>query len=166
MGNPFSLGWILICRNMRSNCSSPYHGAIVAIDPNNGDILAMVSKPDFDLDLFSGKTTKQEYQDVMLDPAHPLYNRALQTRYPPGSTWKLLMAAACLTTKTIPFDFKLDCPGSFTFGDHTYHDDAVHGCRCASIHCPVVRCILLSHDFEAWDRFDVPLCARCLDSIR
>lgn len=112
-------------------------GAVVALDPNNGDIIALVSKPDFDLDLFSGKTTKAEYQSVMLDPAHPLFNRALQTRYPPGSTWKLMMAAACLTTKTIPFDFKLTCPGAFTYGNHTYHDDAVHGVT--DIHQSIVR---------------------------
>ena len=155
-GESIQLGMDIDLQEYAEQLLSPYHGAIVAIDPNNGDILAMVSKPDFDLDIFSGKTTKQEYQDVMLDPAHPLYNRALQTRYPPGSTWKLLMAAACLTTKTIPFDFKLDCPGYFTFGDHTYNDDAVTWrYRCASIYCPVVRRILLSHDFETWDRFDV-----------
>jgi penicillin-binding protein 2 len=103
------------------------HGAIVALDPNTGEILSLVSKPDFDLDIFSGRTSKAEYQSVMLDKSNPLYNRATQTRYPPGSTWKPMMAAAALATKTIPFNFVLGCPGSFTFGDHTYNDDAVHG---------------------------------------
>lgn len=112
------------------------HGAIVALDPNNGEILSFVSKPDYDLDVFSGKTTKAEYQEVMLDPAKPLYNRATQTSYPPGSTWKLMMAAACLQSKTIPLNFTISCPGSFTFGDHTFNDDATHGA--VNIHRSIV----------------------------
>jgi penicillin-binding protein 2 len=136
-GENMQLGMDIDLQEYAEQLLAPYHGAIVALDPRNGDILALVSKPDFDLDVFSGKTTKQEYQDVMLDPAHPLYNRAIQSRYPPGSTWKLLMAAACLTSKTIPFDFKLSCPGYFTFGDHTYNDDAVHGL--VDIHSSIVR---------------------------
>ena len=136
-GESIQLGMDIDVQEYAEQLMDPYHGAAVAMDPNNGDIIALVSKPDFDLDLFSGKTTKAEYQAVMLDPAHPLYNRALQSRYPPGSTWKLMMAAACMTTKTIPMDFKLVCPGSFTYGNHTYHDDAVHGVT--DIHNSIVR---------------------------
>lgn len=136
-GSNLQLGMDIDMQVYAEQLLDPYHGAVVALDPNNGDILTLVSKPDFDLDLFSGKTTKAEYQGVMLDPAHPLFNRALQTRYPPGSTWKLMMAAACLSTKVIPFDFKLSCPGAFTFGNHTYHDDAVHGVT--DIHTSIVR---------------------------
>lgn len=126
-GEPIQLGLDINLQEYAEQLLDPYHGAVVCMDPNTGDILALVSKPDFDLDLFSGKTTKQEYQEVMLDPAHPLYDRATQSRYPPGSTWKLMMASAMLNTHDIPWDFKLDCPGSFTYGDHTYHDDAAHG---------------------------------------
>ncbi|MFI5202555.1 MAG: penicillin-binding protein 2, partial [Candidatus Kapaibacterium sp.] len=136
-GEPVQLGMDIDLQEYAEQLLEPYHGAVVAMDPNNGDILALVSKPDFDLDLFSGKTTKLEYQDVMLDPAHPLYDRATQSSYPPGSTWKLMMASAVLTTKDIPFDFKLDCPGSFTYGDHTYHDDAAHGW--VNVHTSTVR---------------------------
>jgi penicillin-binding protein 2 len=98
------------------------HGAVVAIDPNNGEILALVSKPDFDLDLFSGKTTKEEYQAVMLDKAHPLYNRALQTKYPPGSTYKMMVGAAALQTGTIDTNYKLVCGGGFSWGGNFYGD--------------------------------------------
>ena len=136
-GDNIQLGMDIDLQEYAEQLLDPYHGAIVALDPNNGDILALVSKPDFDLDIFSGKTTKAEYQSVMLDPANPLYNRALQSRYPPGSTWKLMMAAACMNSHTIPFDFKLVCPGSFTFGNHTYHDDQVHGLT--DIHQSIVR---------------------------
>jgi len=136
-GDNMQLGMDIDLQEYAEQLLTPYHGAIVAIDPRNGDILALVSKPDFDLDLFSGKTSKKEYQSVMLDPDHPLFDRATQTKYPPGSTWKLLMAAACLATKTIPFDFKLSCPGSFTFGNHTYNDDNVHGI--VDVHQSIVR---------------------------
>ena len=136
-GSNLQLGMDIDLQQYAEQLLDPYHGAVVALDPNNGDILALVSKPDFDPDIFSGKTTKAEYQSVMLDPADPLYNRALQTRQPPGATWKLLMAAAVLQTKTIPFDFKLSCPGSFTYGDHTYMDDAVHGIT--DVHSSIVR---------------------------
>jgi penicillin-binding protein 2 len=136
-GEPIQLGLDIDLQMYAEQLMEGHHGAVVALDPNNGDILALVSKPDFDLDLFSGKTSKEEYQQVMLDPAHPLYNRALQSRYPPGSTWKLMMAAACLKTGTIPFDYKLVCPGAFTYGNHTYHDDATHGLT--NVHTSIVR---------------------------
>ncbi|HET6402946.1 MAG TPA: penicillin-binding protein 2 [Candidatus Kapabacteria bacterium] len=136
-GEPIELGMDIDLQEYAEQLLDPYHGAIVVMDPNNGDILALVSKPDFDLDLFSGTTTKKEYQDVMLDPAHPLYDRATQSSYPPGSTWKMVMASGVLTTKDIPFDFKLDCPGSFTYGNHTFHDDAAHGW--VNIHSAIVK---------------------------
>ncbi len=126
-GQSIQLGMDIELQEYAEQLLEGMHGAVVALDPNTGEILSLVSKPDFDLDIFSGRTSKAEYQEVMLDPAHPLYNRATQTRYPPGSTWKLMMAAAAMQTKTIPMNFSISCPGSFTFGDHTYHDDAVHG---------------------------------------
>jgi len=114
-----------------------HHGAVVAMDPNTGEILSLVSKPDFDLDIFSGRTSKAEYQAVMLDKSNPLYNRATQTRYPPGSTWKLMMAAACMQTGTIPLNYMFGCVGSFTYGNHTYKDDGFHGT--INIHRSIVQ---------------------------
>jgi penicillin-binding protein 2 len=136
-GSSLQLGMDIDVQMYAEQLMDQYHGAVVAMDPNNGEILALVSKPDFDLDLFSGKTSKAEYQSVMLDPSHPLFNRALQTKYPPGSTWKLMMAAACIESKTIPLDYKIMCGGAFTYGNHTYHDDATHGPT--NIHTSVVR---------------------------
>lgn len=115
------------------------HGAVVAIDPNNGEILALVSKPDFDLDIFSGRTSKQEYQSVMLDKSNPLFNRATQTKYPPGSTWKMMMLAAALQSKTIGFNYTFNCPGSFTYGNHTYMDH-FHGAGVTNARSITVSC--------------------------
>jgi penicillin-binding protein 2 len=105
----------------------PYHGAVVALDPNNGEILAMASAPDYDPNIFSGVTNRQEYQKVHDDPGNPLLNRATQAVYPPGSTWKPLMSIAGLTEGLIKPNTMVNCPGSYTYGGHTWKCDAVHG---------------------------------------
>lgn len=69
-------------------------GAAVVIEPKSGEILALVSKPDYDLRKFSGRTPKAIYDSIANDPETPMFNRATQTSYPPGSTWKMLMALA------------------------------------------------------------------------
>ncbi len=97
-------------------------GVIVAMDPNNGEILAMASYPTFDPNLFSQRiTTKEgraEYAALLRDPKTPLYNRAIQGRYPPGSTWKVPMAVAGLEQGAITIDHsKLLCGGGITVGN-------------------------------------------------
>ncbi|MEO5929903.1 MAG: penicillin-binding protein 2 [Candidatus Kapaibacterium sp.] len=105
----------------------PYHGAVVAMDPNNGEILAMVSAPDYDPNVFSGPTTKAEYDAIANDPAKPLLNRATQAIYPPGSTWKILMSIAGLKEGLIKPTTLVTCPGSFSYGGNTWKCDATHG---------------------------------------
>jgi penicillin-binding protein 2 len=102
-------------------------GALVAIDPNDGGILAMVSEPDFDLDLFSGVTPPEIWRSLNNDEAHPLYNRATLTRYPPGSTFKMLLAIAALESGTITPSWHVTCSGAFRFGNRTFKDLHVHG---------------------------------------
>jgi penicillin-binding protein 2 len=97
-------------------------GVIISMDPNNGEILAMASAPTFDPNLFSQRiTTKEgraEYQKLLDDPDHPLLNRAIQGRYPPGSTWKPLMATAGLKQGAISIDnSNLVCAGGITIGN-------------------------------------------------
>ncbi|HVZ40069.1 MAG TPA: penicillin-binding protein 2 [Candidatus Kapabacteria bacterium] len=104
-----------------------YHGAVVALDPNNGEILAMASAPDYDPALFSGVTTKEAYEKVANDPGKPLLNRATQAVYPPGSTWKMLMAIAGLTEGYIKPSTTISCPGSFTLGGNTWKCHGAHG---------------------------------------
>ncbi len=80
-------------------------GAVAVMDPNNGEILAMVSRPAFDPNIFSqlSKTPegKEEIQELQEDPAKPLYNRVLQGQFPPGSTWKLFTTVAALNERII-----------------------------------------------------------------
>ena len=96
-------------------------GVIIAMDPNNGEILALASAPTFDPNLFSRIGTKEgraEYTTLLSDPNKPLINRAIQGRYPPGSTWKPLMATAGLQQGVISLeDSNLVCGGGITIGN-------------------------------------------------
>lgn len=102
-------------------------GACVAIDPTNGEILALVSKPDYDITLLSGKDFKQNYKKIISNPNNPLLNRAIQSRYPPGSTIKPLMAIAALEEGLINEYSTFYCPGSFQFGDRAFGCHGAHG---------------------------------------
>jgi penicillin-binding protein 2 len=104
-----------------------YRGAIVAIDPNDGGVLAMVSKPDFDPSVFSGVTSAEAWNQLNTDPEKPLFNRATMTRYPPGSTFKMLIAAAALEEGIIDENYRITCNGAFRFGNKTFKDLHVHG---------------------------------------
>ncbi|MBV9210412.1 MAG: penicillin-binding protein 2 [Acidobacteria bacterium] len=97
-------------------------GVIIAMDPNNGEILALASMPTFDPNLFSQRITSKEgraeYAALLKDPRTPLYNRAIQGRYPPGSTWKIPMAVAGLQQGAITLDHSnLVCGGGITIGN-------------------------------------------------
>jgi penicillin-binding protein 2 len=80
-------------------------GAIAMMDPNNGEILAMVSRPAFDPNIFSQRAKtpegKEDIRELYEDPDKPLYNRVIQGAFPPGSTWKLLTTIAALSEGTI-----------------------------------------------------------------
>jgi len=97
-------------------------GVIIAMDPNNGEILALASLPTFDPNLFSqriaSKEGRAEYAALLADPKKPLLNRAVQGRFPPGSTWKPLMATAGLQQGAITIAHSnLTCGGGITIGN-------------------------------------------------
>jgi penicillin-binding protein 2 len=102
--------------------SATKRGVIIAMDPNNGEILALASYPTFDPNLFSQRITTKggriEYKALLDDPQTPLLNRAIQSRYPPGSTWKIPMAVAGLQQGAITLDHSnLVCGGGITIGN-------------------------------------------------
>ncbi len=95
-------------------------GALVAIDPRNGEILAFVSKPTFDPNLFVDGIDVESWKELNESIDKPLLNRALRGTYPPGSTFKPFMAIAALTTgKRTPTQVTYD-GGTFQFGNHTF----------------------------------------------
>jgi penicillin-binding protein 2 len=102
--------------------SATKRGVIVAMDPNNGEIMAMASYPTFDPNLFSQRITtkagRAEYAALLNDPQTPLLNRAIQAKYPPGSTWKIPMAVAGLQQGVITIDkSSLVCGGGIQIGN-------------------------------------------------
>jgi penicillin-binding protein 2 len=102
-------------------------GAVVAIDPRNGGIIALVSKPDYNLSLMSGTTTPEIWRSLNNDEGIPLYNRATLTRYPPGSTFKMLLALVALDKKIIDENWTITCSGSFRYGNKVFKCEHVHG---------------------------------------
>lgn len=96
------------------------HGAVVAMNPRNGDILAMASKPDFDPNLFSRGISPESWKSIVDNPAHPLQNRATQGQYPPGSIFKVLVAMAGLEERMITPETVFQCNGVYPFGNREY----------------------------------------------
>jgi penicillin-binding protein 2 len=102
-------------------------GALVAIEPSTGGVLAFVSKPGFDPNLFVDGIDPQNWNELNNSPDKPMLNRAMNGTYPPGSTFKPFMALAALFFgKRTPSQAIAD-PGYFTFGNHTFRDDKVGG---------------------------------------
>jgi penicillin-binding protein 2 len=103
-------------------------GAAVAMDVRTGDVIAMVSLPTFDNNLFSSAIDPLERQRILSDPAAPLINRAVAGQYPSGSTIKPFVAAAALQEKTIKENTVLDTSeGRIVVGETTFSDWKVHG---------------------------------------
>lgn len=103
-------------------------GAIVALDPRNGEILAFVSSPDYDLRDFTGRISVELWNSLRDDEDSPLYNRCSMAAYPPGSTFKMLVAAAALQEGIIDINTRIHCAGVHLlagqeFGCHGAHGD-------------------------------------------
>jgi penicillin-binding protein 2 len=96
-------------------------GAVVAIDPSDGGVLALCSEPDFDLDILNGKTRKNEWAEIALSPEKPLFNRAVQAAYPPGSTYKMVLAIAGLEEGVIKPNDTIYCTGGWNYGGRIFH---------------------------------------------
>jgi len=102
-------------------------GALVAIDPSNGEILAFVSKPNFDPNLFVDGIDFENWKALNESLDKPLLNRALRGAYPPGSTYKPFMAMAALTLGKRTPQQTISDPGYFNFGNHRFRDDKEGG---------------------------------------
>jgi penicillin-binding protein 2 len=97
-------------------------GAVVVMDPRNGDVLAMVSTPAFEIDRFTGTIDRNAWLRVIQDPEHPLLNRTIQSQYAPGSVFKIVVAAAGLQEGTITPADRTNCTGDFHLGEWTFKD--------------------------------------------
>ncbi len=102
-------------------------GALVALDPKTGEVLAFVSKPTFDPNLFVDGIDADNWQALNESPDKPLLNRALRGTYPPGSTYKPFMALAALQSGKRAEKTLISDPGFFMFGNHRFRDDKEGG---------------------------------------
>ncbi len=97
-------------------------GSIVAMDPTNGEILALVSHPAFNPNDLSEGTSAGKFLSLLNDKRRPLMNRAIQGQYPPGSIFKIVMGAALLETKEASPESSIHCPGFLQFGNRAFRD--------------------------------------------
>ena len=96
-------------------------GAIVAMDPRNGEILAMASAPTFDPNSFSARISAEDWNVLINDPDNPMQNRAIQNSYSPGSIFKLIMADAGLSEGILQENTRVLCTGSKVFYNRLFH---------------------------------------------
>jgi penicillin-binding protein 2 len=95
-------------------------GSIVVLRPASGEILAMVSYPWYDPDIFNSNDSGTDYQALVNDTKKPLINRAIQSGYPPGSTFKIVMTTGILSEEAFPVEKTVDCRGEMTYGDRLW----------------------------------------------
>jgi penicillin-binding protein 2 len=104
-----------------------YTGSVVVLDPRSGDVLSLLSVPGYDPNDFALGIDSDTWKSLNSDTRLPLQNRALQGRYPPGSTFKIVVAAAALEEGLITSDFKVSCRGGATFFNRFFRCHSVHG---------------------------------------
>ncbi len=95
-------------------------GVLLALNPQNGEILAIVNAPSYDPEMWSGGISQKNWEMLRDDPNHPLVNRAIRGQYPPGSTYKIITAAAGLEEGVINERSTVTCNGSFRYGNRTF----------------------------------------------
>lgn len=98
----------------------PRMGSVIVMRPATGEILAMVSYPWYDPNLFTGANAGNEYATLLADKNNPLLNRAIQSSYPPASTFKAIMTTGIIEEKAFPTDSKILCPGEISYGDRVF----------------------------------------------
>jgi len=104
-----------------------HQGALVAIEPNTGEILALVSSPSYDLKDFASVTTHDLWKELSSDPRKPLFNRATMSVYPPGSTFKMITAIAALEEGIVNENWQVNCAGGYQYGDRFFGCTHQHG---------------------------------------
>jgi penicillin-binding protein 2 len=126
-GNNLQLSLDIGLQQVAEQAFAGKRGALVAIEPSTGDVLAFVSAPSFDPNSFVDGIDQQTWDALNNSSDHPLLNRPLHGTYPPGSTYKPFMALAALTLHKRTPGWGFQDPGYFTFGGHTFRNDVRSG---------------------------------------
>jgi penicillin-binding protein 2 len=114
-------------------------GAVIVMDPRDGSILAMVSKPSFDPNLFKRGISNENWEKLLNNSLCPMQNKAISGQYPPGSTYKPVVAAAALEEGLITPDATFYCNGTYRLGNRTYRCWKKHGHGEISLHRAIVE---------------------------
>ncbi|MGC8774591.1 MAG: penicillin-binding protein 2 [Chlorobaculum sp.] len=137
-----------------------HSGAVVAIDPSDGGVLALCSEPDFDLDILNGKTRKKEWADIVFSPEKPLFNRAVQAVYPPGSTYKMVLAIAGLEEGVIKPEDTILCTGGWNYGGRIFHCHGGHAHGIVNLKKAIIEScniyfyqLMLKVGLDTWDKY-------------
>lgn len=114
-------------------------GAVVALDPRNGEVLAMVSRPTFDPNKFTGRISRKDWVEIANDKDKPLLNRAIQAQLAPGSTFKPIMSIAGLQEGVIDDKTEFFCPGGASFYGHYFACHVKGGHGAISLHRAIAQ---------------------------
>ena len=114
-------------QEVAENAFKDKRGAVVAMDPSTGEILAFLSAPNYNLEDFSKVTSNEVWRDLNTNPDKPMFNRASMSTFAPGSTFKMISAIAGLEEGIIDTNFKVNCGGGYQFGDRYFKCLHVHG---------------------------------------
>ena len=138
-GNTVKLSIDIKLQHLVEELFGDRRGALVALDPKTGEILAFVSKPTFDPNLFVEGIDTESWQSLNESPDKPLLNRALRGTYPPGSTYKPFMALAALEIGARTPEQSIADPGYFMFGNHRFRDDKEGGHGMVNMYQSIVQ---------------------------
>ncbi|MGD9506311.1 MAG: penicillin-binding protein 2 [Syntrophobacteraceae bacterium] len=133
--------WLTVDMDLQrvaEDCLKDKVGAIAAVDPKTGAVLALASSPTFDQEQFVRGLTKDEWNALRNDPVHPLLNRAIGAAYPPGSTYKPIVALAALSDGVMKPENTVGCPGYFPFAGRNYRCWREHGHGAVNMHQALV----------------------------
>jgi penicillin-binding protein 2 len=138
-GNTVKLSIDIKLQHLVEELFGERRGALVALDPKTGEILAFVSKPTFNPNLFVEGIDRDSWQALNESPDKPLLNRALRGTYPPGSTYKPFMALAALETGLRTPEQSIADPGFFMLGNHRFRDDKEGGHGTVNMYSSIVQ---------------------------
>ncbi|MCL2644219.1 MAG: penicillin-binding protein 2 [Betaproteobacteria bacterium] len=137
-GNDIELSVDVELQRVAETAFGERRGALVAIDPSTGDVLALVSMPTFDPNLFVDGIPAQDWRMLNTSENKPLLNRAVSSTYPPGSTFKPFMALAGLHSGKRTLTYKMNDSGGFAFGGHYFKDHKKGGHGVVDMHKSIV----------------------------
>lgn len=138
-GSDLTLALDIALQNAAEKAFNGRAGALVALDPNSGELLGLVSAPSFDPNKFATGISYDEWVQLTTDKKVPMLNRAIQSQYPPGSTYKIVTAIAALEENAVTEEAKTDCRGGISYGQWHFGCWKKTGHGSVSLHRAIVE---------------------------